>query len=175
MTEPRSDQHSARKLICVSAIGVILIGISASGVLPKKLAWNASPSLPIGLYLVNNRPLKRSDLVLAQLPDWAQLVANQRGYLPRNIPALKRISALSGDRVCRFGGMVVINGRATVKARLFDNLRRRMPVWRGCRTLSSSQVFLLADHQNSFDGRYIGVTETTDIIGTARLIWKPQE
>lgn len=175
MTEPHSDQHSARKLTCVSAIGVILIGISASGVLPKKIAWNASPSLPVGLYLVNNSPLKRGDLVLVQLPDWAQLVADQRGYLPRHIPALKRLSALSGDRVCRFGGMVVINGRATVKARLFDNLRRRMPVWRGCMTLNSRQVFLLADHRNSFDGRYIGVTETTDIIGTASLIWKPQE
>ena len=171
MTEQFSDRKAARKLICLSALGVFLIGVSLTELLPKKLVWNASTSIPIGFYLIRDSAPKRNDIVLVRLPDWVTLIAGQRGYLPRKIPALKRVSALAGDRVCRFGGMIIVNGKASAKARLFDNLGRRMPYWHGCVTLNTKQVLLLADHPNSFDGRYIGVTETADIMGVALPLW----
>lgn len=93
-------------------------------------------------------------LVLVRLPDWATLMADQYGYLPKNVLTLKRVSALNGDYVCRFGSMIIMKGRA----RVFDNLGRKMSQWRGCSTLNTSQVFLLADNPKSFDGRCIGVT-----------------
>ncbi len=158
-------------MVASTAIGVLLIGGSAFDNVPTKLVWNTSLSLPMGLYSVRNGVLSRGDLVLVRLPDWATLIADQYHYLPRNIPALKRISALAGDRVCRFGGMVVINGTASAKARLFDTLERRMPQWRGCVTLNVKQVFLLADHPKSFDGRYFGVTKLADVLGVAEPVW----
>jgi len=32
---------------------------------------------------------------------------------------------------------------------------------------------LLTDHPNSFDGRYFGVTQTTNLLGVAKPIWIP--
>ena len=46
-----------------------------------------------------------------------------------------------------------------------------MPVWSGCRVLKDGEVFLLADHPKSFDGRYFGVTKTSRIIGVTRPLW----
>ena len=41
----------------------------------------------------------------------------------------------------------------------------------GCVRLRGDQRFLLMDAPASFDGRYFGVTEGTDIVGKARLLW----
>ncbi len=175
MNEHNHSQPSARLIVASMATGVLLIGISAYNNVPTKLVWNASPSLPIGLYSIRKGTPSRGDLVLVRLPDWAALIADQYRYLPRNIPALKRVSALAGDRVCRFGGTVIINGTASAKARLFDNLGRRMPQWCGCVTLEMKQVFLLADHPKSFDGRYFGVTKLVDVLGVAEPVWARSE
>ncbi len=158
-------------LICLMVLGIFLIVVSGTEALPKKLIWNASSSVPTGLYVVEKRMSARDDIVLVNLPKWAQIIADQRGYLPSNVPALKRISALSGDTICRFGGTVFVNGMVKAKARLSDNFARNMPAWYGCRMLSKSQVFLLSDHPNSFDGRYFGVTEKASILGVAKPIW----
>ena len=170
-----NDYLSARPkpyiLLCLIGLGIFLIVVSGPEVFPKKLIWNASSSIPIGLYVVEKRMPARDDLVLVSLPKWARIVADQRGYLPSNIPALKRVSALLGDTVCRFGRAILVNGTEKAKARLSDNFARNMPVWYGCRILSEGQVFLLADHPSSFDGRYFGVTETADILGVAKPIW----
>lgn len=128
-------------------------------------------SVPKGLYYITYEFPKRGDLVLVQLPDWAEYIASQRQYLPANVPAIKRVSALSGDCVCRFRRMIFVNGITKHTARLTDAAFRKMPSWRGCKTLTEDQVLLLSDHPNSFDGRYFGVTKTTDIIGLAHPIW----
>jgi type IV secretory pathway protease TraF len=46
-----------------------------------------------------------------------------------------------------------------------------MPFWLGCMRLRGEQRFLLMDAPDSFDGRYFGVTEGSDIIGKAELLW----
>ncbi len=171
MNERSHSRRSARLLVASMTTGVLLVGVSAFYNVPTKLVWNASRSLPMGLYSIRKDPPSRGDLILVRLPDWAALIADQYQYLPRNIPALKRISALAGDRVCRFGGMVVINGTASAKARLVDNVGRRMPRWSGCVTHNTGQVFLLTDHPKSFDGRYFGVTKLADVLGVAEPVW----
>ncbi|WP_339635762.1 S26 family signal peptidase [uncultured Sneathiella sp.] len=170
-----NDYLSARPkpyiLLCLMVLGIFLIIVSGPEVLPKKLIWNASSSIPIGLYIVEKRMPVRGDIVLVNLPKWVRIMADQRGYLPSNVPALKRVSALSGDTVCRFGGTIFVNGSVKAKARSLDDLARNMPVWSGCKLLGEGQVFLLADHPSSFDGRYFGVTEVADILGVAKPIW----
>ena len=171
MSEQKALHASSRRILVLMAFGTLLVGASISGALPTKLVWNASPSIPTGLYLIKNTEPSRDDLVFVQLPERARFIADQRHYLPSNIPALKRISALSGDRVCRFDRSVFVNRVVVATARLTDNQLRHMPRWFGCRTLLDDEVLLLADHLNSFDGRYFGVTKTTGIIGVAHPIW----
>lgn len=175
MDEQKTAHATSRRILFVMAFGTLLVGTSIPGALSTKLVWNASPSVPTGLYVINNAVPSRGDLVFVQLPEWAQLIAGHRRYLPSSIPALKRISALSGDRVCRFGRSVFVNRVEVATARLTDNQLRNMPHWCGCRTLLDDEVLLLADHPNSFDGRYFGVTKMTGIIGVAHPVWTDEK
>ena len=162
-------QRSAVLSLC--AAGCVLIAVSIAGILPTKLVWNASISVPVGLYFVSHTSPKQSDLVLATLPEHARRMADRRGYLPSKVPALKRIVALAGDTVCRFGRVVFVNGSPLAKAKHNDARGLQMPRWRGCFKLGSGQVFLLGDHPDSFDGRYFGVGDQANIHGVAQPLW----
>lgn len=168
-TELMPRQRYAALSLC--ALGCVLIAVSTVENPPIKLVWNASISVPTGLYSVSVRPPGRGDLVLITLPDNARILADRRGYLPPNVPALKRVAALTGDTVCRFGRVVFVNGDAVATAKLTDARELKMPRWRGCFDLKSGQVFLHGDHPDSFDGRYFGVTDVAGIHGVARPLW----
>lgn len=170
-TRPMRDRKTNQRTLFLSAFASVLIGLSATDFMPTKLVWNASKSVPKGLYYITHKPPARNDLVLVQLPERARTLADQRRYLPRDVPAIKRVTALSGDFVCRFARTIFVNGIVKRTAQRTDAALRKMSGWRGCMTLKDDQVFLLADHPNSFDGRYFGVTSTNDIIGIADPIW----
>lgn len=137
-----------------------------------RLVWNVSASAPAGLYWISPGTVPGAgDMVAARLPMVFRQLAAERGYLPRNVPLIKRVAASTGDEVCASGRSVTVNGRLVARRRIFDGIGRRLPFWLGCFRLRGRQVFLLMDAPGSFDGRYFGVTEGKDIIGTARLLW----
>ena len=168
-SEMMSRQRSAALSLC--AIGCVLVAVSTAEKLPIRLVWNASISVPTGFYSVSAGPPGRGDLVLITLPDTARQLAERRGYMPPNVPVLKRVAALTGDTVCRFERVVFVNGSAVATAKLSDARGLKMPRWGGCFELKSCQVFLLGDHPNSFDGRYFGVADLAGIHGVARTLW----
>ena len=135
--------------------------------------WNATASVPTGLYAIRGRASLHVGERVAILPPPAlrRLLA-ERGYLPTGIPLLKRIAAVSGQRVCRFGHGVTINGTYVAAARARDRLGRTLPAWFGCRTLLSAELFVMNPAApDSFDGRYFGVLRMTDVIGRATPVW----
>lgn len=138
------------------------------------LVWNASASAPVGLYSVGDaEPLASGDMVIARLPDAFQLFAARRHYLPANVPVVKRVAAAPGDEVCAAGARITINGRLAARRFDRDGAGRSMPGWSGCSVLGPGEYFLLmTDRAASFDGRYFGVSEATDIVGKARLLWR---
>lgn len=139
-----------------------------------RLVWNASASVPIGLYWV--RPGARiatGDMVVARTPQPFRRLAAERRYLPENVPLVKRVAAQAGDRICASGDTILVNGRKAVTRLARDGQGRPMPWWEGCRTLAQGQYLLLmTDVAGSFDGRYFGVTEQADVVGKARLLWR---
>jgi type IV secretory pathway protease TraF len=98
------------------------------------------------------------------------LIASERHYLPRGAWLLKPVAASKGDRICRFGVYVFVNGKLVASALLTDKDHRPMPTWRGCATLKTDHVFLLSVHKDSFDSRYFGPVDRTSIAGTAMPI-----
>jgi conjugative transfer signal peptidase TraF len=134
------------------------------------LLWNASLSVPIGLYQVENSLPKRGEIAVAKLPEWAALIASERHYLPRDAWLLKPVAGAKSDTVCRSGRLVFIDGKRVARALAADRFRRPMPVWQGCRRLSDHQFFLLSKHKDSFDSRYFGLVESGSIAGTAKPI-----
>ena len=123
---------------------------------PLLLLWNTTASVPVGLYVVTRAAPKLADLLAIRLPSALEAFAVSRAILSPNTPILKPVAAVAGDRVCRFGATVTINGRPVAIARRLDRYGRCLPLWEGCQRLSASQVFILAPHPHSFDGRYFG-------------------
>lgn len=137
------------------------------------LIWNVSASAPKGLYRVDSRGrIARGAMVIARMPASWRAFAARRHYLPANVPLVKRVAAVTGDRVCATGSTLLINGSRRASRLAFDRDGRRMPRWSGCVTLGSHEYLLLMESPGSFDGRYFGPSARSDILGTAKLLWR---
>jgi hypothetical protein len=63
--------------------------------------WRANASSPVGPYRISAATdVQLGDLVAAWPLDAVCNLAGQRGYLPVEVPAIKRVGAAPGDRVC---------------------------------------------------------------------------
>ncbi|MGK9235763.1 S26 family signal peptidase [Inquilinus limosus] len=135
--------------------------------------WNASASLPMGLYRVLAVDhLAVGDIVLARTPAALVPLFAKRGYLPAGVPLLKRVAALPGSTICRDGLRILIDGIAAGRALGRDRLGRTLPVWQGCRVLGDREVFLMnRGVPDSLDGRYFGPVPLGSIIGHAEPLW----
>ncbi len=163
-----------RGMLLATALPVLALVAASAVSLPKKLAYNASKSAPVGFYWLDDRPIERGDYVFVHVPERVRQLVESREYLPPDMPLIKRIAGVEGDEICRGGDEIRINGESVARAQISDGLGRPMPVWRGCHLLHERRVFLLQDHQQSFDGRYFGPVDRRLIIGRAtrlRLPW----
>jgi len=161
----------ARRGLAIAGLAAVL---AATIVLPPHplLVWNASASAPIGLYRVGGTDLATDDMVIAWPPTAARDFAARRHYLPANVPLVKRITAEPGDTVCALDQEIFVNGRWVAERLVRDGAGRPMPWWSGCVTLRNGAMFLLmARSPASFDGRYFGPTNRSDIVGKATLLW----
>lgn len=156
-----------RAFLFATAIPIVGLATASLVSLPKKLIYNASASAPIGFYWIDQRPIWRGDHVYVQLPERVRDLVIERGYLPPNVPLLKRVVGMNGDRICRRDDEILINGTTVAMAKRRDGAGREMPRWHGCRILTEHAVFLLQDHLHSFDGRYFGPVDRRLIIGRA--------
>ena len=139
------------------------------------LIWNASKSVPIGWYWVGHRQPKLHEIAVVKLEDWPKLYASSRGYLPTNVWLLKPVAALSPAIVCRFSRYVFVDGKLVARAKIMDRQHRILPRWKGCHTLKSDEVFLIARPSNSFDSRYFGSVKLSQVIGVAHRLRFPLE
>jgi conjugative transfer signal peptidase TraF len=142
-----------------------------------RLVWNATPSSPIGLYTVRTTTkLSVGDLVIVVPPKPVASFLADGGFLPRGVPLIKSVLALSGQTVCRNGLVISVDGFVVGAARQFDRLGRPLPDWQGCRTITSGDVFLMNRNQSaSLDGRYFGTLPQSSIIGSATPLWTVSE
>ncbi|QKC98375.1 S26 family signal peptidase [Mesorhizobium sp. NZP2298] len=138
-----------------------------------RLIWNASASVPIGLYSVEaGDKIDIADLAVVIPPKSLATFLAERGYLPNGVPLLKRVVALGGQTVCRSGATITIGGVILGYARERDSRGRALPLWQGCRAIANNEVFLMnRDAPDSFDGRYFGPLSLASIIGRAVPIW----
>ena len=139
--------------------------------------WNASQSVPIGLYRL--RPIGRlvvTELVAVRPPEPIATFLADGNYLPRHVPMLKRVLALPGQTVCRKHLTITVDGIAMGVARERDSRGRSLPVWQGCRVVAYGEVFLMNwQSAHSLDGRYFGLLPANAIMGRAEPVWTSEE
>ena len=140
-----------------------------------RLVWNASASVPIGLY--SARPagsIKVGDLVAAHAPAPVVRFMAERHYLPLRVPMLKHVAAVAGQTVCRSGLVILVDGKRIADARPRDRIGRPLPIWSGCRMLHTGDVLLLNPASDaSFDGRYFGPVPARGIVAVLDPLWLP--
>jgi len=154
-------------------VGVAFMTFTITANPMPRLLWNASASVPVGLYGVEPvGKLAVADLVVAIAPRPLATLFAQRGYLPLSVPLIKRILALPGQFVCRTGLLITVDGKAVGAALAHDSRGRALPVWQGCRRIARDEVFLMnTDAAASLDGRYFGPIPITAIVGRALPLW----
>lgn len=163
---------SARFLaIALLAVSVGALGVASVIEFPALFVWNASASAPIGLYRIERRTPQFGDLVLVKPERELKNFIVERGYLPEDVPLLKRVAALPASEICRHRAAIFVDGNHVAEALPIDSTGRLMPVWRGCFTLSDDEIFLLNSPPNSLDGRYFGATTIDQVIGIAIPVW----
>ncbi|MFC7706351.1 S26 family signal peptidase [Plastorhodobacter daqingensis] len=155
-----------------SLSALAIAGVSLADVAPR-LVWNASASVPLGLYLLRSpEPLGLGDLVAVEPPEPLARFLAERGYIADGVPLLKHVIALPGRQVCRHGRAVTVDGQPVGEARERDRMGRDLPVWQGCRIIGEGEIFLMNPSvEDSLDGRYFGPTPRTSVIGQAIPIW----
>src|SRR5260370_38947196 len=163
------------RLAYVMSTSFVVLAIAGRSVvsITRKLIWNASASAPVGLYAVRTAAdLGVTDLVAVDAPEPLASFLGEREYLPGGVPLMKRIAALPGQTVCRNGSSVSVDTIAMGEALARDRRGRELPIWQGCRTPRSSEIFLMNwDVQSSLDGRYFGPIPKNSIIGRALPLW----
>jgi len=148
------------------------LGVTIASPPRPRLLWNASASAPVGLWRVSpGSSARRGDMVVVRLASpWREFAA-RRHYLPANVPLLKRVAAVPGDRVCGYGPWIFVSGRVAAVRLGTDGAGRPMPRWQGCRTLGRDTLLLLMDDPASFDGRYFGPVVRSAVVGKAVPLW----
>lgn len=153
------------------------VAIAAFLPLPLKLIWNASASAPLGLYAIDSDELPQTaDLLAVDAPEPLATFLAERGYLPRGVPLMKRVAGVAGQRVCRTGRTISVDGIDMAEALDRDRLGRALPSWQGCRVIAVGAIFLMNwQVRDSLDGRYFGPVSTDTIIGRATPLYTDEE
>lgn len=163
-------------LLTATGAALLLITLAMVHVAPR-LVWNASASVPVGLYEIGSAtPLEVNDLVAVNAPEPLAAFLADRGYLPRGVPLLKRVAALPGQTVCRSGADITVDGNTVGDALDRDRLGRTLPIWQGCHRLGASELFLMnIGVRDSLDGRYFGPLAVTTVIGRATPLYTDED
>ncbi|MBB6014511.1 conjugative transfer signal peptidase TraF [Aquamicrobium lusatiense] len=172
-------------MLTAAALATVIASIGPTA---PKLVWNASASVPIGFYTIAPADrLEVPDLVAVMPPESVAGFMVARGYVARDVPLLKHVVGLPGQRLCRDGRAITVDGIELGEALERDSRGRDLPVWQGCRTIAEDEIFLMnLDVGDSLDGRYFGPFPASAVIGRAiplftdedgdgRLVWRAPE
>ena len=161
----------------VTTAAVSLIGVASIASFAPRLIWNASASTPVGFYTIGDvGPLDVTDLVAVDAPEPLATFLSDGGYLPRGVPLLKRVAAVPGQRVCRTGLAITVDGVPMGDALDRDRRGRPLPVWQGCRLVANGELFLMNwQVRDSLDGRYFGPLPATAVIGRATPLYTDED
>ena len=162
-----------RRWLQMTAGGAAVVSVTAFINPLPRLMWNATASVPTGLYSIEPTADRTpGELVAVMPPEPLASYLADGGYLPRGVPLLKHVTALPGQRVCRSGLIITVDGRPMGSAREQDRRGRLLPSWSGCRAIAPGELFLMNPAApDSLDGRYFGPLPARSVLGRATPLW----
>jgi conjugative transfer signal peptidase TraF len=167
----RRRRRAAPVAVMLAGLGLIAVPTVAGW--QARIIWNASASVPLGLYIAAPADdITLGDLVLVHPPHALAAFLAERGYVARGVPLLKHVTAVPPQVVCAEGTAITVDGETVAHRRVADRLARPLPTWHGCHGLEAGEVFLLNPAEpDSLDGRYFGPLPRTSIVARLRPVW----
>jgi len=142
---------------------------------------NTTPSIPVGVYRLTNEPVVKGAYVLfCPSPAPVFAMAKARGYLGAGFcpgsygQLMKKILAVQDDVVTIGTDGVEVNGQQLPLSEpsKFDGGGQPLPDYKASRVLDSTEVLVMSDsNRGSFDGRYFGPIQRSQIQGVIRPIF----
>lgn len=163
--------HS-RKLV-LRIVFIFAIFCISMLLLQKILIINTTASQPYGFYLKTGKDAAKGDLVSVCVSHPYAKEAFERGYISTGLcpggfsPILKEVVAMAGDTIEIKEAGVFVNGQLVPNSAplKMDGRNRPLPNLVGMvYMLNKNEYFCLSSYSpKSFDGRYLGVMQKSDI------------
>jgi type IV secretory pathway protease TraF len=137
----------ASRYLLAGGVSCLLLAFGGLVQPTKRLVLNTTASAPLGFYWLAGQEPDVGDLALVRPPPPLARWMAMRGYLPMNVPLIKRVAAVTGQLVCGDHGRVLIDGQAVAKVLLHDRLHRPLKgigEWGRGRSFSSTATRLIA-------------------------------
>jgi conjugative transfer signal peptidase TraF len=165
------------QILVTALVGVGVLSLTLGSSWLPLFLWNASASVPVGLYRLQiTRERYVTELVAVMPPEPLATFLVDGNYLPSGVPMLKHVVALPGQTVCREGLTLLVDEIAMGMARERDGRGRPLPIWKGCRVIAQGELFLMNwQSADSLDGRYFGPIPASAVIGRAQPVWIEKE
>jgi conjugative transfer signal peptidase TraF len=143
---------------------------------------NTTNSYPRGIYLMTSAPIEKGSLVIfCPVDNTTFRQARQRGYIGAGFcPGgygymIKKILAAKNDNVEISALGVFVNGALLPNSKPMDrDLQGRSLSYirTNIASLDDNSILLMSDYSaKSFDARYFGVIDKSNIISSIRLVW----
>lgn len=155
-------------LLLVSAITCKMLGIII----------NTTSSMLRGIYIIDNSPIKRGDIVLFCLSEPYKTIGLERFYIGRSSkclgaePLIKKILAMPGDNVSLSQNDITVNGiKYTYPTLQKDSNGNQLKVFpRGNYNNTKDYWMVGTNTTNSWDSRYWGSIKQSQIISKIKLV-----
>lgn len=143
---------------------------------------NTTTSYPLGVYFMTNDPIEKGSLVIfCPINNAAFRLARERGYIGAGFCPdgygymIKKILASENDRVEISAAGVLVNGELLPNSKPMDTDSEGQPLPHieiNIPALDDHSVLLMSDYNpKSFDARYFGLIDKSNIISVVRPIF----
>ena len=170
-----------KKLFQLGFSAILLVFVLYCVTYALGIRINTTPSIPVGVYRLTDDPMIKGSYVYFCPPLTPVFdMAKDRGYISGGYcpggfgHMMKKILAVKSDGVTIGADGVHVNGMLLPSSTpiLVDGAGRPLPKYEVSKVLGNDEFLLMADNNvRSFDGRYFGAVNRTQIEGVIRPVF----